>query len=219
MSHSRQQDFERTLLQSGAREAPSGSRRSAARAAVLRAAGIGAAVASATLATSTVAPSVAPAAAAPVASAVKLTLMTKIVLLSAMAVGLVSGAVVVSTRKGPTMAATNLAPPAAVAPVEVSSAAIDVAQLPAAPANAPVQAPAPAAVPRPQPTSHAHAEAVDPVAAEARVLDAARRRLAAGDRACARARLAEHDAKFRGGVLQEEARVLEERIERSGVAR
>ena len=46
------------------------------------------------------------------------------------------------------------------------------------------------------------------MAVEARLLEAARACLAAGDRACARAKLAEHDAKFANGPLADEASIL-----------
>jgi hypothetical protein len=222
MSHSRLKDFERTLLDSGAREAPSAARRSAARAAVLRSAGIGAAAAAAALASSTAA--VAPT--AQVASAVsslsgtvagtaKLSLIAKVVLLSALAAGLLAGAVVITRRGGSANETATITAPRPLptsAPVEPLGTAIDVAALPEATVSAPAPPMKPASAP-------AHAEPVDPVAAEARLLDAARRCLAAGDLACARARLADYDARFRGGVLQEEARVLEGRIQRAGEAR
>ena len=223
---SRLDPFERAMLESGSREAPSAARRNAARAAVMRAAGVGAAIAAASLASTTAA------AAAPVAEAAsllpaasagaaKVSLLVKLVLLSAIATGVAGGAVVIAKRgdsraAGATSFAVPIreAPAPSVARAEQVPVAVDVDALPAAsvesvPSASPAAGPGAAANVKP-----AASVAVDPVAAEARLLEAARRCLAAGDGPCARAKIAEHRARFTDGVLREEARVLEERIER-----
>ena len=225
---SRLDPFERAMLESGSREAPSAARRNAARAAVMRAAGVGAAIAAASLASTTAA------AAAPVAEAAsllpaasagaaKVSLLVKLVLLSAIATGVAGGAVVIAKRGDSRAAgATSFAVPIREAPspyaarAEQVPVAVDVDALPAASAES-VPSASPAAAPSAAAANvkpAAASVAVDPVAAEARLLEAARRCLAAGDGPCARAKIAEHRTRFTDGVLREEARVLEERIER-----
>lgn len=215
--------FERTLVESGAREAPGAARRSAARAAVMKAAGVGGAVAAVTLAanaTANAASGASGVAAAPaVVGVAKITLLVKVALLAAVASGVIGVAVVASSRgdrgERGAVPTAQVATTGAVATVH-DVATLPVGQLPEAVVPETTATLAPARVVAPAPAARAQADEIDPVAAEARLLEGARLCLAAGDDTCARSRLAEHSAKFPRGVLGDEARLLQHRAERAG---
>lgn len=224
--------FERELLASGKTSAPSAERRQAAKVAVMRAAGVAAAAATLTASSTAAGATAGAAASATATSGVKALGLVKLVLLAVVAASAIGAVAVVTLRSSaptaPTMIAApdvsaamgtmgqNAGPSAAPAthlddsPPAIAS--VPVSSLPNAPASAfaPASArtaPSPAAsaavpVPREPATEE------DPLATEARILEAARACLAKGDRACAQAKLDEHEARFARGPLADEAALL-----------
>lgn len=212
--------FERELLASGKTSAPSAERRRAAKVAVLRAAGVAAAAATLT-ASSTAAGAGATATAT---SGVKALGLVKLVVLGVLAASAI-GAVAVMTSRASTPAATvtaapdvsvataeralpSAAPTTPVAESPPAIASVPVSSLPDAPASASASAraarsPAPSASGAREPAAED-----DPLATEARILEAARACLARGDRTCAQTKLDEHEARFARGPLADEAALL-----------
>ncbi|MBS2018647.1 MAG: hypothetical protein JST00_37620 [Deltaproteobacteria bacterium] len=217
--------FEETLLASASADTPSAERKKAARAAIMQAVvpAVGAgAVAAAAASTK---------AAATAGGAAKLSLVTKLVILALATAGAIGGvaAWVARSSEAP---APRTAPPvlvATAAPAETASETpqpsgpppIALRDLPTPSATlsamtAPPQPPA-RALPAPlksapTPSARAPEPAVDPVAAEARLLEGARACLERGDASCARAKLAEHASSFPHGALSAEAAILEARL-------
>jgi hypothetical protein len=135
--------------------------------------------------------------------------VSKLVLLASLALGTVAVSTVIVTRPVTKATASALVPvPTAQRdePTATSASTNDIPTLSIdeLPAAKPL---APATPPRTRDEARATAPA-DPVAVEAKLLESARACLAAGDRPCAKARLAEHDARFATGALADEASVL-----------
>jgi hypothetical protein len=212
--------FEKTLLQRAAQDAPSPERKRAARAAVLGAAGVAAAAAlGETTANAAANTTTASAAATTTASVSSFSL--KLVLFAALTAALALTAVVAlqpppatpdaSSGTPTTSSVAPVAPPVTLPPPPEPSTADPPRAEPS-----PMPVVAISAVPnagnppraRASATSSASAVREDPVAGEARLLEAARACLVAGDRACARARLAERERRYATGSLGDEAAVL-----------
>lgn len=216
--------FEQALLRSGSGERPTRARRDAARSAMLRATGISVAAAAAAM-TTTSSSAGATAAGASAAGAgastgagaiatLKMVGVAKLVLLAVIAAGTATAAVVATSapREGAVVSPVAATPAAAVvttsAPVMAPSLAVDrsTPQPPAAEMNkAPTSS---AASTFATAATRAATTPADPVAVEARLLEAARTCLRGGDRACARSRLAEHEKRFARGALADEASIL-----------
>lgn len=204
--------FERTLIASGAKDAPSPERRSAAREAVLRAAGVSASAAILTTAkTATGATGATTVTTATTAAGVNTMILAKVLVVAVLGA---SGALAVSAATGSSghgVAATAPASSVPSAAVRVRVAAsTEMPAIPVIDVNAMADAPPETAQPEPvAPAVTIPPRPVeDPLAVEARLLETARACLASGDRACARARVAEHDARFARGALADEAAVL-----------
>ena len=173
----------------------------------MRAAGVSVALAAATLTTTSVAAGAGAGtgAGAGAIATLKAFGVAKLVLLAVISAGAVTAAVVVSAPPRVPPAASSVAAPVAVSPVATVATATVVAR-PAAPAFVePPPAGTTTTTPTPIPTP---IKTADPVAVEARLLEAARTCLAAGDRTCAHAKLAEHAKGFAHGALADEASIL-----------
>lgn len=189
--------FEKTLLHSATRDAPSTDRRRAARTATLRAAGV--------LARSpTLPPSTTTARATPVWS------LGKLAIVLGLGIGAISAAIV-AAPPGPTPSSRGVTSsgvtgaPSTVHSTEVASER----PIPTLDVSTISNVSKPPGVKLVQSHTSAPPLTEDEVGVEARLLDAARRCITSGDLVCARTRLAEHDARFsKRGVLANEATLL-----------
>lgn len=185
-------DFERSLLASGASDAPSAERRAAARAAVVTGAAVGVAAAASTTAATTVTK-----------------LFTIVKALAVVVIGTAATAVVMTTRPAAPLPKTISPATGAHSRVVRAAGAIRPATpLPEIHVDALPQADAPPAAAAPSPRAGS-STSEEPLAVEARTLEAARACLAARDLACTKARLDEHRTRFPSGTLADEATILE----------